>query len=76
VQIGILESTDFSSEALEILKCSGPVEFFSDQSLSNFIQYKDVLFIRLGYLIDFDFLRKAPNLWSCGIFLLKIMQEF
>ncbi len=62
MQIGILEPSDFSEAALKTLDNIGQVTAFSGEDLSMFLMEKDVLFVRLGYVISKEFLSKANNL--------------
>ena len=57
MQIGILEPSDFSKVAIEKLDNVGQVTKFSGKDLSIFLRDKDVLFIRLGYVISKDFMK-------------------
>ncbi len=62
MQIGLLESQDFSEEVLESLKKIGDVSLFDSKDLDAFILDKEVLFIRLNYYISLEFLTKAKQL--------------
>ena len=62
MQIGILEPSDFSRVAIEKLENVGQVTKFSGEDLTIFLREKDVLFIRLGYVISKDFISIAKNL--------------
>lgn len=62
IRIGILEPTDFSLKAEECLKKIGYVEKYVGGNLYDFISDKTVLFVRLGYNIDNEFLKYAPKL--------------
>ena len=62
MQIGILEPKDFSKKALSALSNIGSVELFSGLELGNFLVNKKVLFIRLSYFVDKNFLDKAKSL--------------
>jgi len=62
MQIGIMESKDFSSKAIEELQKIGQVLCYKDKDLDDFLQSKEILFIRLKYYIDIDFLEKAKKL--------------
>jgi len=67
VQIGILESTNFSEHALKKLRHAGRVELYKKQKLSSFLKDKEVLFVRLGHKINKKFLKLAPRLqWLCS----------
>ena len=56
MQIAILEPKDFSQKALNELSSMGFVEKYNNENLDEFLFNKEVLFIRLAYLIDKDFL--------------------
>ena len=62
MEIGILEPTDFSQGALEIIRCVGNVEFFQGGDRKKFLKDKAVLFIRLGHYVDDEFINEAPKL--------------
>jgi D-3-phosphoglycerate dehydrogenase / 2-oxoglutarate reductase len=62
VQIGILESKDFSTEAIKKLSNIGEVSVFEDKDISNFIANKEVLFIRLKYFIGKEILNHTTKL--------------
>ncbi len=62
MQIGIIEPKDFSKKALSDLSIIGNVSLFTALRLNKFLIDKEVLFIRLGCLIDKRFLGKAENL--------------
>ncbi len=62
MQIGILEPKDFSKKALKILSSSDSVDLFSGLKLNEFLANKEVIFIRLSYLVDKIFLDKAKTL--------------
>jgi len=62
VQIGILEPSDFSKGAIEKLDNVGQVTKFNGEDLSIFLMEKDVLFIRLGYVVSKDFMNMAKKL--------------
>ncbi len=62
MQIGILESDDFSSKALAILGELGTVEKYNDGSVQEFLLDKEVLFIRLGHQINTELLKMVPRL--------------
>jgi D-3-phosphoglycerate dehydrogenase len=62
VQIGVLEPKDFSKDALVKLSKIGSVELYTNGNLGSFLENKDVIFIRLGYLINKVFLDKAKKL--------------
>lgn len=66
MQIGILEPDGFSSHAVSGLNSLGPVHRYDGIGLEPFLLDKSVLFVRLAYKIDDDFLEKAPCLnWLC-----------
>jgi D-3-phosphoglycerate dehydrogenase / 2-oxoglutarate reductase len=62
VQIAILEPKDFSKKALKYLSNVGTVEQYNNENLDEFLFNKEVLFIRLAYLIDKDFLNKLNKI--------------
>lgn len=62
MQIGILESKDFSTDVIEKLSCLGEVSFFDGREINNFAVNKEILFIRLKYFIDKDILDHALKL--------------
>jgi len=62
VQIGILEAKDFSKNALDVLSKIATVEVFNHQKINDFLENKEVLFIRLKYFIDNGFLKKSKKL--------------
>lgn len=62
MQIGILESKDFSKIAIEQLKSISNVSFLETQDVYDFIEDKDILFVRLKYDLNSDFLDRAQNL--------------
>ena len=62
MQIGVLEPQGFSRKAISELKRIGRVVLFSSGSLNEFIADKNILFIRLSFLIDKNFLKNARNL--------------
>ena len=62
MKIGILEPLNFSKEALNILSKIGEVDIFSGKNLDEFIKEKEILFIRLNFILDKEFLKKAKNL--------------
>jgi D-3-phosphoglycerate dehydrogenase len=62
VRIGILEGDSFSNCALEQIAGIGLVEKFDGVSLKSFLADKEILFVRLGYMIDSAFLNKASRL--------------
>lgn len=62
MRIGILEYMDFSSAAIKNLSRLGSVEFLKNENIEFFLENKDVIFIRLGFLIDKKFLDMCFNL--------------
>jgi len=62
MQIGILELKDFSKEALNILSSIGNVKVFNNIDLETFLLDKEIIFIRLEYFINEDFINKAKKL--------------
>jgi D-3-phosphoglycerate dehydrogenase len=62
MRIGILEPKDFSKKALNSLSKIGRVSLFDDKFLDDFLYDKEIVFIRLGYIIDKNFLKKAKEL--------------
>lgn len=62
MQIGILETKDFSKKALDKLSSIGNVELFKNKDLNSFLEDKEIVFIRLEYFIDKVFLYKAKKL--------------
>ena len=63
MKIGILEPDFFSIKGVNILKKYGQVlSYNSENDLDEFLSQLDVIFIRLQYKIDKDFLAKCKNL--------------
>ena len=62
MKIGILESKNFSAEATARLNRLGEVFHYTKGSVSNFIRDKEVLFVRLKYMLDEKFLGYAKAL--------------
>lgn len=62
MQIGILEAREFSKNAFAKLSKIGRVELFDSQCLAEFLENKEILFIRLDYFIDDGFLEKSKKL--------------
>ena len=62
MKIGILEPLNFSKEALYMLSKIGEVDIFTGKNLDNFIEEKEILFIRLNFNLNKEFLKKAKNL--------------
>jgi D-3-phosphoglycerate dehydrogenase len=61
-RIGILEPDGFSARALEHLEVAGPVSRYGGGELAPFLSDKEILFVRLKYMIDASFLDSAPAL--------------
>jgi len=59
-QIKILEPQNFSSNAIEKLKLLGDVEFSEDINTGS--EFAEILFIRLGYELNAEFLKNYPRL--------------
>lgn len=57
-----MESKDFSQKAIKLLSALGSVELFRGQRINDFLLEKNILFIRVKYYIDKDFLSKCKNL--------------
>jgi D-3-phosphoglycerate dehydrogenase len=62
VQIGILESNDFSTDVIKKLSDLGEIKFFDDEEIDSFVGDKEILFIRLKYFIGKDILNHATKL--------------
>ena len=64
MKIGIVESHNFSKEAIKMLDTIGVVTSFDKSvcTLERFISDKDVLFVRLKYFYSEDLLSSAQNL--------------
>ena len=62
LKIGILEPSNFSEMAIEVLEKCGHISKFDGRNLELFLQDVQVLFVRLSYHIDFSFLNLAPKL--------------
>ena len=62
MNIGILEPSDFSAIALSQLSKIGNVELFIGNDLHQFLNEKEVLFVRLNFDIDAKLLSLAPHL--------------
>ena len=56
MQIGVIEPKDFSQQVLHSLEKLGDVSLFLSGDINDFIMNKEILFIRLKYLISVDFL--------------------
>jgi len=63
-RIGIVEGSDFSEKALELLRKVGDVSVFDPQhqTLQEFVTSKNALFIRLKHYWDDELLREARGL--------------
>ena len=59
MNIGILEPKDFSIKATSDLVKVGNLSLFNSGNLNEFLADKDILFIRIGFLIDNEFLKSA-----------------
>ncbi len=67
MQIGILEPKQFSEVAYKELNKLGEVNIFYGEGLEEFLKHLDVLFVRLSYNIDKNFLFNCRNLkWICS----------
>jgi D-3-phosphoglycerate dehydrogenase / 2-oxoglutarate reductase len=62
MKIGVLEPEDFSVKAIEKLSTVGVVVVYTGGNVSVFLKDLDVLFIRLGYFIDSNFLQYSKKL--------------
>jgi D-3-phosphoglycerate dehydrogenase / 2-oxoglutarate reductase len=64
LQIGILESNDFSNTAFNLLKKIGDISMYdeNENSIAEFIEDKEVLFIRLKYYLNSTNLKSAHKL--------------
>ena len=62
MQIGILESKDFSKEVIEKLSSLGEVSLFDEKDIYSFIANKEILFIRLKYFIGKEILDHTSKL--------------
>ena len=62
MQVGILEAKDFSKDAISKLSEIANVELYKSDNINIFLENKEVLFIRLDYFIDKNFLDKAKKL--------------
>lgn len=60
--IGILDGCDFSREAISRLQSMGTVEVYADGPLKQFLENKQIIFVRLTPQIDAAFLSLAPRL--------------
>jgi D-3-phosphoglycerate dehydrogenase len=61
-RIGILEPDGFSASALAQLETAGLVSRYGGGELAAFVSDKEILFVRLKYIIDASFLDRAPAL--------------
>lgn len=62
MQVGILESNNFSTDVIKKLSDLGEVKFFDDEEIDSFVGDKDILFIRLKYFIGKEILNHATKL--------------
>lgn len=62
MRIGILEPDGFSKKAIDTLTSLGEVSFFRGKSIEPFLRDKHIVFIRLEYYINSDFLDMCPLL--------------
>lgn len=63
MKIGILEPDHFSILGIEKLKSIGSISFYhNSESLDSFLNNVEILFIRLNYHINEEFLNKCKNL--------------
>ena len=64
LKIGILESQDFSSKAFNRLATIGEVSMYEKSicSLGDFINDKEIIFVRLSYHINENLLQNADRL--------------
>ncbi len=62
MQIGVLEPRHFSKKAKKDLEAYGNVEFFDGENKKDFLLNKEILFIRLKYKLNKDFLEEAKEL--------------
>lgn len=62
LKVGILECDHFSLKAIERLKENFEVELYESGRVQEFIEDKDVLFVRLAYEINDELLKKATHL--------------
>lgn len=61
-KIGICEADHFSQNAIQKLSTIGLVSTFKGDDLKNFIQDKDIIFIRLKYLLNDELLGNKQKL--------------
>lgn len=52
MNIGILEPSDFSGEAMQKLRQVGKLQIYKGEDLQVFLQNLEVLFVRLGFKLD------------------------
>lgn len=57
-----MEGKDFSFEVINELKLLGSLSIYNNENLNTFLENIDILFIRLKYKIDKNFLNKAKKL--------------
>lgn len=62
MQIGIVECNQFSATAIKKLNEIGEVSLFKGGDLKNFVEDKEILFIRLKYKIDESLLRGSDKI--------------
>ena len=62
MKIGILEPADFSNIACHKLSKIGSIESYSGEKLEEFLSNKEIIFVRLNFDINKDFLEAAPKL--------------
>jgi D-3-phosphoglycerate dehydrogenase len=60
--IGILEPENFSASALAELKALDEVKIYDGKEFDSFLSDINILFVRLGYMLDALILDKAPRL--------------
>lgn len=66
-EIGILEGNNFSKQALKVLFKIGNIQFYDKKnSLKDFVVNKDIIFVRLGYLITDDIVEKSKVKIICS----------
>lgn len=62
MNIGILESSDFSGEAMQKLRQLGRLQEYKGGDLSAFLKNLEVVFVRLGFKLDAEILAHSPKL--------------
>ena len=62
MKIGILEPENFSELAIMELSMLGTVDLFDGGDVNSFLEDKEVLFVRLNYFLDQQFLNSAKQL--------------